>query len=196
MWVHFGMDLVDQVGAAKKWFVDLCSQAQLYAGYDVSAKDLTVCSAYRASTPHYPDYLSMGHGEHKIQSPINALQVLVAIFERGWCDAPEWRDTQELRSGSRSLASIFAGELIREFDHLGKHFYASSDNRFGSDPGDIQVGGNIVVFVGSSVPYILRPVGDGKSWTLVGWAYHYGVILGEAFQQDEVSSLLETFSMK
>ncbi|KAK1829782.1 heterokaryon incompatibility protein-domain-containing protein [Podospora conica] len=156
------------------WFVDLCSRSPLYASYNLG-----------------------GPLPGQVQEDIiqKGLTVCTA-YRPSAANFPNWimdRHTdQDMRISTVSLGCL----LVREFDHLGKRFYASSDGRFGSGPGDIQVGDTVVIFSGSPVPYILRPAaGDAGNWRLVGWAYHFGVMLGEVYRQDNIVSLLEVFNL-
>jgi hypothetical protein len=117
----------------------------------------------------------------------------LAIYERGWLSLPETDESSdEVKNTWRGAASIFGIEVYREFVTLGKRLYVCSDGKFGSGPGEVEVGDVIVIIAGSRVPYILRPVDDGRVYKFVGWAYHEGVMWGEFFKEG-VSAHVESF---
>jgi len=162
-------------------------------------KGLTVCSAYRVSSEDFPSFMFSRYNQREVEFSGFALGFLVGL-ERGWneipLDAANEVDSEELRKDAKERASIVGEELVREFDHLAKRFYACSDGRFGSGPGDMQVGDTVVIFAGSPVPYILRPATDSSgNWRLVGWAYRFGVMLGEVYRQEDAVSMLEVFNI-
>ena len=53
----------------------------------------------------------------------------------------------------------------------------------GMVPITAQTGDRIGLFKGGKVPLILRQVGDGSSWQLIGECYIHGVMQGEAFEE-------------
>lgn len=56
-------------------------------------------------------------------------------------------------------------------------FFTTDAGFCGIGPADVQAGDRVVVLLGASMPYVLRPVGD--HYTLVGEAYVSGIMYGE-----------------
>jgi hypothetical protein len=84
--------------------------------------------------------------------------------------------------------------------NVGRRLYATKDGHIGLGPGEMQTGDCVVVFPGSTVPHIIRPVGEGepqaaqeKLWTYIGEAYCEGIMEGQAVGKPGVE--METFTL-
>jgi hypothetical protein len=76
----------------------------------------------------------------------------------------------------------------------GRRFMISSNNYIGLAPNEAQVGDEIFVLAGSSVPFILRP--EGGHHLVVGEAYVHGLMDGEASRRvDERRAKIRDISL-
>ncbi len=80
-------------------------------------------------------------------------------------------------------------DLISKFDMYskGRHFSATRSDRLGSMPKGAKVGDKICVFYGGSLPYVIRPCGEGR-YTLIGDCYVNGLMYGEAMDMEDVKT--------
>jgi hypothetical protein len=66
-----------------------------------------------------------------------------------------------------------------------RHTYISSTGYVGLAPLHIEVGDELVIFLGSKTPYVIRTNKDGTH-TLIGEAYVHGIMYGELLENDQV----------
>jgi hypothetical protein len=67
-------------------------------------------------------------------------------------------------------------------------FCRTTKGYLGLAPGDVHIGDELVVFKGAAVPFILRKMGSNDTHKLIGEAYIYGIMHGEALK---LKSLVE-----
>ncbi|KAH6853216.1 heterokaryon incompatibility protein-domain-containing protein [Chaetomium sp. MPI-CAGE-AT-0009] len=65
----------------------------------------------------------------------------------------------------------------------GRRPFITTGGWIGFGPPGMEVGDVVVVFAGADVPFIIRPVGEGDEFVLVGEAYVHGLMFGELFEQ-------------
>jgi hypothetical protein len=71
----------------------------------------------------------------------------------------------------------------------GRRFLISSNNYIGLAPTEAQVGDEIFVLAGSSVPFILRP--ENGHHLVIGEGYVHGLMDGEASRKvDEIRDVI------
>jgi len=94
------------------------------------------------------------------------------------------RDPADLcvRTTVNPEAVVGLGNLIGDVLHR-RHFAITSEERFGMAPALTQKGDWVVVFRGSTVPFVVRPRKDGH-FTLVGECYISGIMMGEALEDE------------
>ncbi|PVI00198.1 HET-domain-containing protein [Periconia macrospinosa] len=76
--------------------------------------------------------------------------------------------------GDADQFAVLAGKACDE-----RLFFISEAGRLGLCPREAREGDRVVVLYGGSVPYVLRPLDDGK-WMFVGECYVDGIMFGEA----------------
>ena len=91
-------------------------------------------------------------------------------------DVPPWRE--QLNTTLATPQNLLTLLMAISAKANGRRFMISSDNYIGLAPNEAQVGDEIFVLAGSSVPFILRPE-DGHH-LVIGEAYVHGLMDGEA----------------
>ncbi|KAH0536831.1 hypothetical protein FGG08_006329 [Glutinoglossum americanum] len=66
----------------------------------------------------------------------------------------------------------------------GRTFFITTKGYMGIGPGDMAKGDPAVILYGARTPFILRPVGSGGKWQLVGDCYIHGIMAGEAIVKE------------
>ena len=66
-----------------------------------------------------------------------------------------------------------------------RRFCRTRDGRIGCVPRSVIVGDTVCVLYGGRVPYVLRPVGDGK-YILIGDCFIHGLMDGEAMAMKQI----------
>ncbi|KXH68419.1 heterokaryon incompatibility protein [Colletotrichum salicis] len=72
----------------------------------------------------------------------------------------------------------------------GKRPYMTRQGYLGMGPGEACPGDVVVILLGSRIPYVLRPSGDGTMYCFVGEAYCDGVMDGELLTKREKTTFL------
>ncbi|KAK5936637.1 hypothetical protein PMZ80_011102 [Knufia obscura] len=89
---------------------------------------------------------------------------------------------QILPAEARTFVRFILPAMARWF--RGRRFCVTSGNRYAAVPAGTQPGDVICVFLGATVPYVLRPQTDG-SLSLVGECYVHGVMNGGAIYGED-----------
>jgi hypothetical protein len=92
----------------------------------------------------------------------------------------QWmRETEDkIQDDSAPYIDPMVISLIGTFS-VGRRFARTAHGRLGSMPRFSAVGDKICLFDGGSLPYVIRPRGDG-TYTFLGDCYLDGVMYGEA----------------
>lgn len=85
-------------------------------------------------------------------------------------------------------AFVRRSEVFARLEQKEKRtLFCTAGKAFGSGPSGLQQGDRIAFLIGATVPFALRPVGDGQFF-LVGEAYVHGFMHGEAWNLKEYES--------
>ncbi|KAL8976966.1 MAG: hypothetical protein Q9205_007139 [Flavoplaca limonia] len=100
-------------------------------------------------------------------------------------------DPEEERSmrimGKIKMGLYFHGAMI--FSNR-KCLFTTEEGYLGTGPDLIQHGDRIAVFAGLCMPFVVRPVGNGRFW-LVTHAYVHGIMYGQAWEGDADGARLD-----
>ncbi|PSN66868.1 hypothetical protein BS50DRAFT_600482 [Corynespora cassiicola Philippines] len=82
-----------------------------------------------------------------------------------------------------TYSPIGLAQLQHEFDQSGgrrRRLFSTRLDYLGTGPRSLQEGDEVWILHGGNVPFVLRPVAGGNEYRLVGEAFVYGVMHGEA----------------
>ncbi len=153
-------------------------------------------------TEFHEETLRMAQEVYGTPEPEEYCRTLIADTPRS-LDGRKW-STEEMRAGyqalfaegplqahlnamEKSLSGLYASCAIQACG--GRRFITTTKGRVGLAPADCKEGDVICVFLGSGVPYVLRPnvagAGESSTFSFVGDCYLYGIMNSEVLDMLE-----------